>query len=109
MHAKISRSEVSITTSREQQGRRSYHRRRFPSPTTSPPWSAITPIRGGHTCHFFRNDLECAMSVDAHAIEIIQPPGFATPRGYANGVAVRGRTLYVAGQVGWEHDGHFAS
>src|SRR5437762_5082199 len=43
------------------------------------------------------------------SIEIIQPAHFAAPKGYANGVAVRGRTLYVAGQVGWEHDGRFAS
>jgi len=42
-------------------------------------------------------------------IETIQPPHFAPPRGYANGVAASGRTLYVAGQVGWEHDGTFAS
>jgi enamine deaminase RidA (YjgF/YER057c/UK114 family) len=42
-------------------------------------------------------------------IEVVQPPHFAPPRGYANGVVARGRTLYVAGQVGWEPDGRFAS
>lgn len=32
----------------------------------------------------------------------LQPPGWATPVGYANGVAVHGRQVYVAGQVGWK-------
>src|SRR5258707_13225942 len=32
---------------------------------------------------------------------ILQPPGWAKPRGFANGIAVRGgTTVYVAGQVG---------
>ncbi len=30
------------------------------------------------------------------------------PKGYANGVVATGRTLYVAGQIGWEPDGTFA-
>jgi enamine deaminase RidA (YjgF/YER057c/UK114 family) len=33
--------------------------------------------------------------------EILQPEGWAKPVGYANGVAARGRTVYVGGQVGW--------
>lgn len=37
----------------------------------------------------------------------IQPAHFAEPKGYANGIVARGRTVYVAGQVGWEHDGSF--
>lgn len=41
--------------------------------------------------------------------EIINPPHFPRPRGYSNGVVASGRTLYVAGQVGWELDGTFAS
>jgi enamine deaminase RidA (YjgF/YER057c/UK114 family) len=34
--------------------------------------------------------------------EILQPPGWAPPRGYANGVAAEGRQVYVAGQIGWD-------
>jgi len=34
-------------------------------------------------------------------LTFIQPEGFARPKGYSNGVVARGRTLYVAGQVGW--------
>jgi enamine deaminase RidA (YjgF/YER057c/UK114 family) len=32
---------------------------------------------------------------------ILQPPGWASPRGYSNGVAVQGLQVYVAGQIGW--------
>ena len=32
---------------------------------------------------------------------ILQPPGWAAPRGYSNGVAAQGLQVYVAGQVGW--------
>ena len=34
--------------------------------------------------------------------EFLQPPGWARPRGYANGVAATGRQVYVAGQIGWD-------
>ncbi len=37
-------------------------------------------------------------------IEFVQPDGWKQPKGYANGVSVRGRTLFVAGQVGWNTD-----
>jgi enamine deaminase RidA (YjgF/YER057c/UK114 family) len=40
--------------------------------------------------------------------EILQPPGWAPPRGYANGVAASGRQVYVAGQIGWDADQRFA-
>jgi enamine deaminase RidA (YjgF/YER057c/UK114 family) len=33
---------------------------------------------------------------------ILQPEGWAPPRGYANGVVARGRTIAVAGQIGWD-------
>jgi enamine deaminase RidA (YjgF/YER057c/UK114 family) len=41
--------------------------------------------------------------------EILQPPGWARPRGYANGVAADGRQVYVAGQIGWDADQRFVS
>lgn len=40
--------------------------------------------------------------------QILQPPGWRRPRGYANGVAASGRLVFVAGQVGWTPDGVFA-
>ncbi len=39
--------------------------------------------------------------------EILQPEGWVKPVGYANGVAARGRQIYVAGQVGWTGQGVF--
>lgn len=38
----------------------------------------------------------------------LQPEGWPTPRGYANGLMGRGRILLVGGQVGWDEQGHFA-
>jgi enamine deaminase RidA (YjgF/YER057c/UK114 family) len=33
--------------------------------------------------------------------DILQPEGWAKPSGYANGIAARGRLVFVAGQIGW--------
>ena len=33
---------------------------------------------------------------------ILHPEGWARAKGYANGVVARGRTIYVAGQIGWD-------
>ena len=35
-------------------------------------------------------------------MEILQPPGWPLPRGYSNGIAARGRQVFVAGMVGWD-------
>ena len=43
------------------------------------------------------------------AIEVVQPEGWLPPKGYANGIAATGRTLYVAGQVGWNAEEKFES
>jgi enamine deaminase RidA (YjgF/YER057c/UK114 family) len=32
---------------------------------------------------------------------VLQPEGWAKPVGYANGIAARGRLVFVGGQVGW--------
>ncbi|MBK0789779.1 RidA family protein, partial [Escherichia coli] len=34
-------------------------------------------------------------------IENLQPEGWAKPIGYANGMAARGKQLFIAGQIGW--------
>ena len=41
--------------------------------------------------------------------EVLQPPGWARPRGYANGIAAEGRQVYVAGQIGWDAEQRFVS
>jgi enamine deaminase RidA (YjgF/YER057c/UK114 family) len=42
-------------------------------------------------------------------MEQLNPPGWPRPRGYANGVAATGRSVFVAGQVGWDASGAFVS
>lgn len=41
--------------------------------------------------------------------QLLQPPGWAPPRGYANGVAAQGLSIHVAGQIGWNAAGVFES
>jgi len=40
-------------------------------------------------------------------MQMLQPPGWAEPKGYANGVLAQGRLVFVAGQVGWDETGTF--
>ena len=39
----------------------------------------------------------------------LQPEGWAKPSGYSNGVSARGRTIFVAGQIGWNAESRFES
>ena len=40
---------------------------------------------------------------------LLQPAGWAKPRGYANGVAAHGLQVFVAGQIGWNAQCEFES
>ena len=41
-------------------------------------------------------------------MKVLQPPGWAKPKGYSNGIAVKGgTTVYVAGQIGFNSHGIF--
>lgn len=42
-------------------------------------------------------------------MKVLQPPGWASPKGYANGVAAQGLQVFVAGQIGWNAKGQFDS
>jgi enamine deaminase RidA (YjgF/YER057c/UK114 family) len=42
-------------------------------------------------------------------MQILQPPGWARPRGYSNGIAARGTIVSIAGQIGWDPQGSFQS
>lgn len=42
-------------------------------------------------------------------MNVLQPPGWKAPRGYANGIAARGATVVVGGQVGWNASQQFES
>ena len=38
-------------------------------------------------------------------MQILQPPGWARPRGFSNGIAATGRMVFVAGQIGSNAEG----
>jgi enamine deaminase RidA (YjgF/YER057c/UK114 family) len=40
-------------------------------------------------------------------MQVVQPQGWAAPKGYANGVVATGRQLFIAGQIGWNAQGRF--
>jgi enamine deaminase RidA (YjgF/YER057c/UK114 family) len=42
-------------------------------------------------------------------MQLLLPAGWPRPKGYANGVAVRGRQVYIAGMIGWTPQGVFES
>lgn len=42
-------------------------------------------------------------------MKVLQPPHWARPRGYANGVAARGEMVFVAGMIGWDAQCQFHS
>ena len=42
-------------------------------------------------------------------MQVLLPEGWPRPKGYANGVAATGRQVFIAGMIGWDAQGHFAS
>ena len=42
-------------------------------------------------------------------MKVLQPAGWAAPRGYVNGVAARGTQVFLAGQIGWNAQSQFES
>jgi enamine deaminase RidA (YjgF/YER057c/UK114 family) len=34
-------------------------------------------------------------------MKILQPPGWAKPRGFSNGISASGNLVFIAGQIGW--------
>jgi len=42
-------------------------------------------------------------------MQLLNPPGWAPPKGYANGVAARGTMIFVGGQIGWNGQQQFES
>ena len=41
--------------------------------------------------------------------KVLQPDGWIAPKGYSNGIATRGRHVYLAGLIGWNHESKFDS
>ena len=42
-------------------------------------------------------------------MDFLQPPHWVRPKGYANGVAASGRTVFLSGMVGWDSQCKFVS
>ena len=42
-------------------------------------------------------------------MRILQPPDWAPPKGYVNGIAARGTMIFVGGQIGWNGRQQFES
>jgi enamine deaminase RidA (YjgF/YER057c/UK114 family) len=42
-------------------------------------------------------------------MKTLLPPGWPRPKGYANGVSARGRTIFTAGVVGWNEKEQFVA
>lgn len=40
-------------------------------------------------------------------MQILQPPNWAKPRGYVNGIVASGQLVFVAGQIGWNMNQEF--
>jgi enamine deaminase RidA (YjgF/YER057c/UK114 family) len=38
-------------------------------------------------------------------MQILQPPGWARPKGFSNGIVATGKLVFIAGQVGWTPQG----
>ena len=39
--------------------------------------------------------------------ELLQPPGWPQPKGYANGIKARGDMLFIGGMIGWDERERF--
>jgi enamine deaminase RidA (YjgF/YER057c/UK114 family) len=40
-------------------------------------------------------------------MRILQPPSWAKPRGYSNGIAASGSIVFISGQIGWNEQCQF--
>ncbi len=38
-------------------------------------------------------------------MQILQPPGWAKPKGFSNGISCQGRLVFIGGQIGWSGRG----
>ena len=42
-------------------------------------------------------------------MKVLLPPGWPRPKGYANGISARGRTIFTAGVIGWDAEERIAA
>jgi enamine deaminase RidA (YjgF/YER057c/UK114 family) len=55
------------------------------------------------------NELKQHVTDPGAAQQVLQPQGWVPAKGYANGIAVTGRLVFVAGQIGWTGNQQFSS
>ena len=48
-------------------------------------------------------------NVPSSNLELLQPPGWVQPKGYANGIVASGRQIYVGGTIGWNAQQEFTT
>jgi enamine deaminase RidA (YjgF/YER057c/UK114 family) len=48
-------------------------------------------------------------SKEVPTMQVLLPPEWPRPKGYANGVAASGRQVFIAGMIGWDAQGVFHS
>jgi enamine deaminase RidA (YjgF/YER057c/UK114 family) len=41
------------------------------------------------------------------SMQVLQPPGWARAKGFSNGIAAKGRLVFIAGQIGWTGQGEW--
>jgi len=46
-------------------------------------------------------------SNESKGMQILQPPEWAYPRGYSQGIAASGRLVFISGQIGWDERSRF--
>ncbi len=40
-------------------------------------------------------------------MRILQPPGWARPKGFSNGISAKGTLVFISGQIGWTPQGEW--
>jgi enamine deaminase RidA (YjgF/YER057c/UK114 family) len=40
-------------------------------------------------------------------MQILQPPGWARPKGFSNGISCKGQLVFIGGQIGWSGQGEW--
>src|SRR5437879_4892834 len=54
-----------------------------------------------------RDRQAAALQAEAMTMQILQPPGWARPKGFSNGISCQGRLVFIGGQIGWSGQGEW--
>jgi len=73
------------------------------------PYDARRAFGGSAAKHRPEFKDDCMIERNDTGQRLLQPRAWPRPRGYANGIAATGETVFLAGQIGWDAQGRFAS